>query len=41
MKAQYRASMGVPGPKRTAEAYILEALLLEEESYGAPANDAG
>ena len=32
VKAQYRASMGVPGPKRTAEAYILEALLLEEES---------
>ena len=31
VKAQYRASMGVPGPKRTAEAYILEALLLEEE----------
>ena len=27
VKAQYRASMGVPGPKRTAEAYILEALL--------------
>lgn len=31
VKAQYRASMGAPGPKRTAEAYILEALLLEEE----------
>jgi len=31
VKAQYRASMGVPGPKRTAEAYILEALLLDEE----------
>ena len=27
VKAQYRASMGAPGPKRTAEAYILEALL--------------
>jgi hypothetical protein len=30
VKAQYRASMGVPGPKRTAEAYVLEALLLRE-----------
>ncbi|MHC5010326.1 MAG: hypothetical protein ACYTG6_05160 [Planctomycetota bacterium] len=30
VKAQYRTSMRVPGPKRTAEAYILEALLLEE-----------
>lgn len=35
VKAQYRASMGVPGPKRTAEAYILETLLLEEEARGA------
>ena len=41
VKAQYRASMGVPGPKRTAEAYILEALLLEEESLAARAGDAG
>ena len=41
VKAQYRASMGVPGPKRTAEAYILEALLLEEESLSARAGDAG
>ncbi len=30
VKAQYRASMGVPGPKRTAEAYTLEALLRGE-----------
>jgi hypothetical protein len=30
VKAQYRASMGVPGPKRTAEAYVLEALLQRE-----------
>lgn len=30
VKAQYRASMGVPGPKRTAEAYVLEALLRQE-----------
>lgn len=30
VKAKYRASMGVPGPKRTAEAYVLEALLLRE-----------
>lgn len=37
-KAQYRASMGAPGPKRTAEAYLLEALLLDES--GARAFDA-
>ena len=30
VKAQYRTSMGVPGPKRTAEAYVLEALLRDE-----------
>jgi hypothetical protein len=30
VKAQYRTSMGTPGPKRTAEAYLLEALLEEE-----------
>jgi hypothetical protein len=30
VKAKYRASMGVPGPKRTAEAYVLEALLMRE-----------
>ena len=36
VKAQYRASMGVPGPKRTAEAYLLEALLLEEIARHAP-----
>jgi len=37
VKAQYRASMGVPGPKRTAEAYTLEALLtgeLEQSASG-------
>lgn len=37
-KAQYRSSMGAPGPKRTAEAYLLEALLLDEA--GARAFDA-
>jgi hypothetical protein len=30
VKSQYRLSMGVPGPKRTAEGYVLEALLREE-----------
>ncbi len=30
VKAQYRTSVGAPGPKRTAEAYLLEALLLDE-----------
>ena len=30
VKAQYRTSMRAPGPKRTAEAYILAAILLEE-----------
>lgn len=30
VKAQYRTSMGTPGPKRTAEAYLLESLLLDE-----------
>lgn len=28
-KAQYRTSMRVPGPKRTAESYLLEALLAQ------------
>ncbi len=32
VKAQYRSAMGAPGPKRTAEGYLLEALLLEEAS---------
>jgi hypothetical protein len=35
VKAQYRTSMGAPGPKRTAEGYLLEALLLEEARKGA------
>lgn len=30
VKAQYRSSMGAPGPKRTAESYVLEALLRAE-----------
>ncbi|MDJ0976166.1 MAG: hypothetical protein QNJ98_17025 [Planctomycetota bacterium] len=30
VKAQYRTSMGVPGPRRTAESYVLEALLVAE-----------
>jgi hypothetical protein len=30
VKAQYRTSVGVAGPKKTAEAYILEAILSEE-----------
>ena len=30
VKAQYRTSTGVPGPKRTAEAYVLEMLLREQ-----------
>ena len=34
VKAQYRTSMGVPGPKRTAEAYILEAILRETLDRG-------
>jgi hypothetical protein len=28
VKAQYRTSMRIPGPKRTAESYVLEGLLL-------------
>ncbi len=36
VKAQYRASMGAPGPKRTAEAYVLEALLIRESEKGGP-----
>jgi hypothetical protein len=39
VKAQYRTSMGVPGPKRTAEAFLLEALLLDEagaRAFAAP-----
>ena len=34
VKAQYRLSMGVPGPKRTAEAYVLETLLRKEIAAG-------
>ena len=30
VKSQYRLSMGVPGPKRTAEGYVLEALLRDQ-----------
>jgi hypothetical protein len=37
VKAQYRTSMGVPGPKRTAEGYMLEALLLSEQESESPA----
>jgi hypothetical protein len=29
VKAQYRSAMGAPGPKRTAEGYLLEALLVD------------
>jgi hypothetical protein len=39
VKAQYRTSMGVPGPKRTAEGFLLEALLLDEagaRAFAAP-----
>lgn len=32
VKAQYRTSMRSPGPKRTAESYLLEALLRADES---------
>ncbi len=30
VKAQYRSSVGAPGPKRTAEGYVLAALLQDE-----------
>lgn len=40
VKAQYRSSMGVPGPKHTAEAYLLEALLLEEAGASSPSDGA-
>ena len=41
VKAQYRNSMGVPGPTRTAEAYVLEALLRDEiDAKQQTANDA-
>jgi hypothetical protein len=41
VQAQYRTSASVPGPKRTAESYLLEALLVErgkrpEEGAGDP-----
>lgn len=37
VKAQYRTSMGVPGPRRTAESYVLEALLeAEARQEGSP-----
>lgn len=42
VKAQYRASMGAPGPKRTAEAYVLEALLIREaRASPAPGGPSG
>jgi hypothetical protein len=31
VKAQYRTSMRAPGPKRTAESYVLEGLLLADD----------
>ncbi len=34
VKAQYRTSMRAPGPKRTAESYVLEGLLLTQEENG-------
>ncbi len=34
VKAQYRTSMQTPGPKRTAESYVLESLLRTEHSNG-------
>lgn len=34
VKAQYRTSMEVPGPQRTAESYVLEALLRTEIQKG-------
>jgi hypothetical protein len=37
VKAQYRTSMQVPGPKRTAESYVLEALL-KAEGHLAPSD---
>jgi hypothetical protein len=42
VKAQYRSAMAAPGPKRTAEGYLLEALLSEEAHPGEdpPACDA-
>jgi hypothetical protein len=36
VKAQYRLSMHVPGPKRTAESYLLLALI--SQSLGASAS---
>ncbi len=33
VKAQYRTSLRMPGPKRTAESYVLEGLLLSGEEH--------
>ena len=40
VKAQYRASVAAPGPKRTAEGYVLAALLREQIEQAASTTDA-
>ncbi len=40
VKAQYRTSMQVPGPQRTAESFVLEALLRSELEGASAADDA-
>ena len=40
VKAQYRASVAAPGPKRTAEGYVLAALLREQIEQSASTTDA-
>ena len=39
VKAQYRTSMEVPGPRRTAESYVLEALLEAEARDSGPSGE--
>jgi hypothetical protein len=40
VKAQYRAATGAPGPRRTAEAYLMEAMLRHGLPGGPPSAEA-
>jgi hypothetical protein len=40
VKAQYRAATGAPGPRRTAEAYLMEAMLRHQLPGGPPPSEA-
>ncbi len=41
VKAQYRTSLRMPGPKRTAESYVLEGLLISGDEDDRPPEERG